>query len=61
VSEIRREPPYADLSLQVAGQRLSARITERALEQLALAPGLRVYALLKAIAVERQGVTRRPS
>jgi molybdate transport system ATP-binding protein len=60
VVEISVEPPYADLSLDVAGQRISARITKRALDQLGLRPGQPVYALLKAIAVERQALAAAP-
>jgi len=58
VAEIRAEPPYVDLSLAVGGQRLSARITGRAADQLGLAVGQPVYALLKAIAVERRALGR---
>ena len=60
IEEIRAERPYVDLSLLVAGQRLSARITGRAADQLGLREGLSVYALLKAIAVERQALARQP-
>ena len=60
LAEIRAEAPYVDLSLVVAGQRLSARITGRAADQLGLQVGQPVYALLKAIAVERQSLARRP-
>lgn len=61
IAELRSDPPYVDLSLLVAGQRLSARITGRAADQLGLEQGQAVYALLKAIAVERQALasTRR--
>lgn len=60
VTELRADPPFVDLAIEVAGQRLWARITTRAAEQLALAPGAKVYALMKAIAVERQGMARLP-
>jgi molybdate transport system ATP-binding protein len=60
VGELSAESPYVDLSLLVAGQRLSARITGRAADQLGLREGQAVYALLKAIAVERQALARRP-
>ncbi len=58
IVELRRAAPFVDLAIEVAGQRLWARITTRSTEQLALAVGKPVFALVKAIAVERQGMAR---
>ena len=45
---------HADIVLETGSQRLLARITRRSLDELNLKPGDVVYALLKAVAVERQ-------
>jgi molybdate transport system ATP-binding protein len=45
-----------DVQLTVGGVPLVARITRESAERLALAPGLRVYALVKAIAIDRRSV-----
>jgi molybdate transport system ATP-binding protein len=46
------EPAHAELLLEVDGQRLRARITRDAVEELKLEPGHAVYALLKSVALE---------
>jgi molybdate transport system ATP-binding protein len=43
-----------DVSIAVGTVTLRSRITERAAEQLALAPGHDVYALIKAVSLDRQ-------
>jgi molybdate transport system ATP-binding protein len=41
-----------DVQLDLDGQRLRARLTRAAVAELALAPGMRVYALVKSVALE---------
>jgi molybdate transport system ATP-binding protein len=45
-----------DVSIAVGSVTLRSRITERAVEQLALAPGRDVYAMIKAVSLDRLGV-----
>jgi molybdate transport system ATP-binding protein len=45
----------ADVTIAVGTTVLRSRITRRAAEQLALAPGLEVYALVKAVSLDRHG------
>lgn len=45
--------PYASVQVDVGGAVLRAEITRRALDELALAPGRMVYALVKSVAVSR--------
>jgi molybdate transport system ATP-binding protein len=45
----------ADVTIAVGGALLRSRVTRRAVEQLALAPGLEVYALVKAVSLDRRG------
>ena len=52
------EGPQVDLRLDAGGAALWARITRRSLEQMGLAPGARVYALIKAIAIDRTSLGR---
>jgi len=42
-----------DVSIAVGAVTLRSRITRRAVQQLALAPGLEVYALIKAVSLDR--------
>jgi molybdate transport system ATP-binding protein len=44
-----------DVTLAVGSAVLRSRITGRAARQLDLAPGLRVYALVKAVSLGRRG------
>ena len=44
-----------DVSVAVGGVTLRSRITQRAAEQLALKPGLEVYAMVKAVSLDRLG------
>jgi molybdate transport system ATP-binding protein len=50
-----------DVRLDVAGAALWARITRRARRQLGLAPGKRVYALVKSAALDRHALGRAPA
>ena len=43
---------YAEILLASAGQYLRSRITRKSAVELGLRPGLRVFALIKSIAVE---------
>jgi molybdate transport system ATP-binding protein len=44
------------VSIAVGVASLRSRITRRAAEQLALKPGMEVYALIKAVSLDRHGV-----
>ena len=44
-----------DVTIAVGAVVLRSRITQRAVEQLALAPGLGVHALIKAVSLDRHG------
>ena len=46
-------PGQAMVALDVAGTRLLARLTQKSVENLALAPGARVFAQIKSVAVLR--------
>jgi molybdate transport system ATP-binding protein len=45
-----------DVSMRVGGAALVARVTRAAVDDLAIAPGLHVHALVKAVAVDRRSV-----
>jgi molybdate transport system ATP-binding protein len=45
-----------DVTLRVGGTALTARVTRKAAEQLGLAPGMRVHALVKAVSIDRRSV-----
>jgi molybdate transport system ATP-binding protein len=45
-----------DVSIGVGTAVLRSRITKRAAEQLALAPGMRVHAMIKAVSLDRRNV-----
>jgi molybdate transport system ATP-binding protein len=49
-----RDGPFIEVKLDLGGSFLLARITLMAAEELALAPGLKVYALVKAAAIDRR-------
>ncbi len=44
-----------DVTIAVGAVMLRSRVTRRAVDQLALAPGLDVYALIKAVSLDRSG------
>lgn len=46
----------AEVRLDVGGTPLAARITRKSVHALALAPGSRVHALVKSVAIDRQSV-----
>ena len=48
----------ADIVLDAGGTRLLARITRKSVDALGLAPGVAVYAMIKAVSVERPSVER---
>lgn len=52
------EGAQVDLRLDAGGAPLWARITRRSLEQLGLVPGAQVFALVKAIAIDRSSLGR---
>jgi len=54
----RDQGPLVDVLLDAGGAPLWARITARACETLQLAPGREVYALVKAVAVDRHSLGR---
>jgi molybdate transport system ATP-binding protein len=59
VSDIgAEEGPQVDLRLDAGGAALWARITRRSLHDLGLAPGSQVYALIKAVAIDRYSLGR---
>ncbi len=45
----------SDISIAVGSATIRSRVTQRAVEQLALAPGLEVYAMIKAVSLDRLG------
>ena len=45
-----------DVRLQVGATPIVARITRKAAQELALAPGARVHALVKAVSIDRRSV-----
>ncbi len=55
------EGAQLDVRLDVEGAALWARITGRAKRQLALAPGTRIYALVKSAALDRHALGRQPA
>lgn len=55
ISEIREDAagPYADIQLACGSDKLLARITRRSAAELALRPGLALFAIIKSVNVER--------
>jgi molybdate transport system ATP-binding protein len=53
---VERESPYTELSLSLGNQHLRSRITRKSADELRLARGQKVFALLKAVSVARDGV-----
>ncbi len=52
------EGPYRDVEMQTAGVPLWARITARSVAELQLAIGQEVYAMVKAVSIDRQVFSR---
>ena len=48
--------PTAELQIDVGGVLLRARVTRLAVDRLGLAPGIELYALIKAISLDRDSV-----
>jgi molybdate transport system ATP-binding protein len=48
--------PIVDVALDLGGERLLARITRRSLVRLSIAPGRRVFAVLKSVAIGRRDI-----
>lgn len=44
---------YAETLVEIGGARLRARLTRKAADELGLAPGIQVYALIKSISLDR--------
>lgn len=51
IAAISQEASHADVRLELGEARLIARITRRSLERLKLAPGTRVFAVIKSVTV----------
>lgn len=60
VVEISEDGAFAELALALGAQRLRARITRQSALDLRLEQGQAVFALLKAVSVERRLFARRP-
>jgi molybdate transport system ATP-binding protein len=59
VKDLARDPgPLVDVLLDAGGAPLWARVTARACQALTLEPGRQVYALVKAVAVDRHSLGR---
>ena len=56
VVEIALEPDtaFAEMSIDIGGQRIRARLTRAAVADLKLAPGIAVFALIKSIVFDRR-------
>jgi molybdate transport system ATP-binding protein len=48
--------PSIDVTLDLSGTSLVARITRKSASELGLAPGTRVYALIKSVSIDRRSV-----
>ena len=53
IEKLNQSPdaPYADIALRLSGQRLWARVTRKACHELALQPGMLVWAQIKATSI----------
>ena len=51
--------PYVDVVADI-GCPLRARVTRKSIQQLALVPGTPIYAMVKAIALDRRSIARPP-
>jgi len=50
--------PIAEVTVECGGDRILARITRRSVDELALAPGRPVHALIKTVALDRRSLGR---
>ena len=55
-----QDSAVAEVRVDIGGARLRARVTRHAVAELALRPGVRVYALIKAIAFDRRALSVPP-
>lgn len=55
----RDDSPYVEVALRIGDQVLRARITRQACDELALAGGTAVFALVKTVAIDRRGLIGR--
>jgi len=53
IAAIRQEAGHADVQLEAGAAKLVARITQASLVRLGLAPGARVFAIVKSVTVDR--------
>jgi molybdate transport system ATP-binding protein len=61
ISEISQEAgPFAEVKLDIGETPLLARITRRSAHELGLVPGLAVFALIKAVALDRHSLGLPP-
>jgi molybdate transport system ATP-binding protein len=56
---VKAGPAFVELALKLGSQRLRSRITRKSADEMAIAPGQKVVALLKAVAVERRVARHR--
>ena len=54
IAQMREDGAHAEIFLEAGGQMIRARITRASAYELQLKPGMKVHALLKTIAVDRQ-------
>jgi len=55
------EGAFAELMLDLGGQRLRARITRASLRDLGLGPGMEVFALIKSVSFDRRWIAGNPA
>jgi molybdate transport system ATP-binding protein len=48
--------PIVEVRLDCSGDALVARLTRHSIERLSLAPGVRVHALIKSVALDRRSL-----
>jgi molybdate transport system ATP-binding protein len=50
----------AEITLDCSGIRVAARLTLKSIDNLSLAPGRDLYAVIKAVSLDRDALTRAP-
>jgi molybdate transport system ATP-binding protein len=58
VSDVRSNGTIADIRIDVANASLLARVTERSVAELGIAPGRDVFALIKTVVIEAYSSAR---
>ena len=48
--------PQVDVSIDVGGVTIWSQITRKSLDELAIAPGSKVFAMVKAVAIDRPAI-----